>query len=382
MRNKGQILVIAIVFLTVILLTSLTLYSLVAFFARNAQLGLSKEQALHLAEAGVEKAVWSLNFHGESYTGEQATPLGPGEFSVTLNNLGLYSKEVVATGFVPSVEKTVAKKTVKVKVGLGTQEIAFRYAAHIGEGGLDMKSNAEVTGNVHSNGNITGASNTQITGDAHAVGTISSPTPQVTGEKKTGVDPIPFTEIDLEYWKSQANENNDPIIGDYTISTTGDFGPRKIQGNLTISGNNTKVTVKGPVHVTGNFTMNSNTELILDPAFGSLGTVILVEGQITLNSNVKIWPTTASPKGYILLISTATGEAIELNSDILGGIFISTQGTTTLNSNVDIVAVTAYKLVLESNASLVYDVGLAGSQFSSGSGGSWEIVKSSYQIIP
>jgi len=50
-----------------------------------------------------------------------------------------------------------------------------------------------------------------------------------------------------------------------------------------------------------------------------------------------------------------------------------------INSNGTIVAMAANKLVLNSNATLTYDEGLASAQFSGGPGGSWQIRKGSYQ---
>ena len=380
-KEVGQVLVIALIFLMVILITSLSLFSLISFYSRSAQTGLAKEQAFQLAEAGIEKAVWALNT--EPYSGDGPITLGFGEFNVKLTTIDLSTIEVESTGFVPTALAPIAQKKIKVRVSLGTETIAFHYAAQIGEGGVEMQSNAEIFGNVYSNGDITGAANTIIDGDAKAVGTISTPYPQVTGTKETGVAVQPLPDIKVQSWKDKANQNNNPIIGDLTISNSQDLGPRKIEGNLTISGNNTKLTVKGPIHVTGNFIMNSNTELALDPSFGSSGTVIVVDGTITINSNVKIWPTTASPKGYILLVSTAdSSSAIDLNSDISGGLFYSNPGTTVLEANVDVVAITAYKLLLKSNATLKYDLGLASAKFTSGTGGGWQIVKSSYQIMP
>ncbi len=380
-NSQGQIIVIALVILGAVITSSLSLYSLLSFFSRDAQRGLAKEQAFQLAEAGIEAAIWSLNTNGNYPNNGLAVPFGQGEYKVVITNLNISSLSVESTGYIPNAINPIAQRTVKAQFSLGTQNIAFHYAAHIGQGGLILNSNATVYGNVHSNGNIVGNSNSLIDGDAQAVGTISSPYPQVTGTKTPGVAPVAMPDIQIAYWQDQANQNNDPIIGDLNITTDQNLGPRKIDGNLTIS-NNAKVTIMGPVYVTGNLTMNSNTELILSPSFGSNGTVIIVDGQITLNSNAKVKPTPATPKGYILLVSTKTGPAITLNSNITGGLFYSPNGDTVLNANAHVVAVTAYKLILNSNATLTYDLGLASAQFSSGTSGGWEIVKSSYQIKP
>jgi hypothetical protein len=381
MNQKGQILVIALIFLVFIVLTSLTMFGLVGFFWRNATIGLYKEQALNLAEAGVDKAIWQLNELGESYTGEENTQLGNGTFTIKINNISFGIKEIVSTGYVPNAQNPQAKKIVKIKAGSGNSTIAFRYAAQIGDLGLWMYSNARINGNAYSNGLIQGYSNSIIDGDAYAVTTISSPDPTVTGTKHPGAPPESIPEFDEQYWKDAANKNNDPIIGDVTYeSGSNTLGPRKIQGNLTLN-NNASLTLTGPLWVTGNFSMNSNTDLYIDSAFASFGTVLIVDGKIQLNSNSVVHPTSSSPKGYILLASTATGLAIELNSNATGGVYYALNGEAQLNSNSHVVALVAKKLTLNSNAVFDYDLGLASASFSTGPGGGWQLSTSTYRLL-
>lgn len=379
--KKGQIVILVVIFLAALIVTSLSLYSLTSFFIRNTIISLLKEQVFQLAEAGIEDAIWSLNNLGTYPANGSLVNFSNGQYKVTITNLNISSLYVESTGYIPNAISPIAKSTVTAQFSLGTKIIAFHYAAHIGQGGLVINSNSRIYGNVHSNGNILGSSNSLIDGDAQAVGSISSPYPQVTGTKKEGVQEIALPDIDLDYWRNQANQNNDPINNNLTISTNQSLGPRKIQGDLTINGN-TILTVTGPIHVTGNFTMNANSQLILDQSFGSNGTVIVVDGQIILNSNSQVKPTTASPKGYILLVSPFSGDAITLNSNVSGGLFYSTAGNTILNSDSSVTAITAYRLILNSNATLNYDLGLVGAQFSSGSSSGWEIVKPSYQVKP
>lgn len=394
---RGQVLVLVIVFLTVILITTLSIFSLVSFFTRNATLGYFSEQALHLAEAGVDKAIYELNAQGSAYTGEANTVLADGTFTVAVSDVSFGVKEITSTGFIPNSQNSQAKKKIKVRVNTGSQNISFRYAVQIGLGGLEMNSNAEINGNAYSNSSIVGFSNTKINGDATAVTTISSPKPIVTGKRCSSVEtadcpdgqapqPQPMPNFDPNYWKDKADDGGtQSSLTFLSCSPSQKLGPRKIEGNLLLDSNSC-LTLTGPIWVTGNFEMNSNTNLYLDSSFDSLGTVLVVDGKIQINSNTIIHPTGSSPKGYILLASTKTdaaapaGPAIILDSNAAGGVYYALPGTAHSNSNAGIVAIATNKLVLDSNAILNYDLGLQSAQFSSGPGGSWGISSGTYKI--
>lgn len=379
---KGQILVIAIIFLAVVLILSASLFERVAGFLRFGANTTLREQATTLAEAGVEKALWQLNQTTGAYSGEANTALGTtGTFTVTITNKAASLKTITATGHVPDSTNPRAKRTIKVDALIGTEQIAFNYATQTDTGGLEINSNATINGNAYTNGNITGASNSHINGDAFAVGTISSPNPTITGTTNPGAEPKPLPTFDQDYWKNQANINNDPYMGNLEYNAgSHDLGPKKIEGNLTLN-SNAWVTLHGPVHVTGNFSMHSNTRLYLDEAFGSTGTVVVVDGLIQLNSNAQVFSTTANPKGYIILASTKTsGTGIELNSNAKAGILYALSSDLLINSNGNVVALAAKKLIMNSNATLNYDEGLASAQFSGGPGGSWQIKKGTYRF--
>lgn len=382
-NHHGQILVIAIIFLAVVLVLSATLFERVAGFLRFGANTILREQATVLAEAGVERALWQLNQTAGAYSGETNTRLGStGSFTVTITNKTASLKTITATGYVPDTTNAQAKRTIKVDAYIGAEQIAFNYATQTDIGGLEMNSNATINGNAYTNGNIVGTSNSRINGDAFASGTISSPDPTITGTTNPSASPKPLPEFDAQYWKDQANINNDPYIGNLTFNAGSyDLGPKKIQGNLTLN-SNAWLTIHGPIHVTGNFTMNSNTRLYIDESFGSSGTVVVVDGTIQLNSNAEVFATSATPKGYILLASSKSppGNSIELNSNAKAGVLYTLSGNLQINSNAQVVALAANKLLLNSNATLNYDQGLASAQFSGGPGGSWQIKKGTYRF--
>ena len=119
--------------------------------------------------------------------------------------------------------------------------------------------------------------------------------------------------------------------------------------------------------------MNNNANLYLASSFGSLGTVIIVDGSVKLDSNAVIHPTNSNPKGYILILSTKSGEAIELSSNSKAGIIYAVGGEIKVNDNVESVMVAGYKIVLNSNAEINYDSGLQNAYFSGSPSGPWTI---------
>jgi hypothetical protein len=330
--------------------------------------------AQSLCDAGIEKALWELNESGGTYVGETGISFATGSLDIAISGSGDV-RDVYATAYVPAdnpkVERTIRSKIV---VEQSEAEVSFNYAVQVGDGGLTMYSNAKVHGNTYSNGDIQGYGNSRIFNDAYAVGTISSPDPQIDGSTNPGADPMPMPEFDPDFWKEKANDNNDPHVGDYILNSgSHTLGPKKIEGDFTMN-SNSSLTLEGPIHVTGDFTMNSNNDIYLDESFGSAGTVIIVDGVITLNSNANIHTTTADPKGFILLASLdTTDSAIVLNSNATGGVYYAVNGGAQLYSNAEIVAITAQQLTLNANAELFYDSGLASSIFSGGPGGFWTI---------
>lgn len=375
--NHGQMLVIALVVSSVFLILSGAFITFTSREYLNSSLSSRRSQALNIAEAGVEKAIKELN-NNPNYTGTNGSTIAlfGGEFEVAVSGTG-QTRTITATGYVPAKSNYKAKKTVKTNIYVDTQLLSFRYAIQSDTGGVEMKSNSTINGNVYSNGNISGTSNSRIIGDAYATGTISSPNPSVSGTKVAGAPVIPLPVIDLDYWKSEAVKGG-TYEGNYTVSGTAKLGPIKINGNLTINSNST-LTLEGPIYVTGNFTMNSNTNLYLNESFGSNGTILVLDGKFNIASNAAMHTTSATPKGYIMIASTNTADdAIAISSNSSNGICYAPNGGVSLESNAKVTSIAAKKIILDSNATINYDLGLANASFSSGPGGGWVIQKGTW----
>ncbi|MFA6193492.1 MAG: hypothetical protein WC726_01325, partial [Parcubacteria group bacterium] len=78
-NQKGQVIVIGLVFFAIMLLFSGAILVFVSNFLKSERQNISKNQALQLAEAGIEQAVYQLN-QDSDYSGESNQALGNGTF--------------------------------------------------------------------------------------------------------------------------------------------------------------------------------------------------------------------------------------------------------------------------------------------------------------
>ncbi|MCL5783884.1 MAG: hypothetical protein M1142_00815 [Patescibacteria group bacterium] len=174
-NQRGQMVILALVVVGIVLLNTLVVISGSQLFFQNTNYSLETIQALNLAEAGVDKAVASLNATGGSYIGETETALGPGTFSVKVTTPNSSTKFIEATGYIPSKAKAKASRTVKISVSKGVGA-SFNYGVQVGEGGLIMGNSNDIKGSIYSNGNISGGNSNEIDGDAWVAGGVQ-PTP-------------------------------------------------------------------------------------------------------------------------------------------------------------------------------------------------------------
>jgi hypothetical protein len=111
--GSGLITVLVFVSLLVILL-GLLLNKLENEFALGT-VAYHNSQALNLAEAGVEKAIYELNRTNGNYTGEKNTNLGAGKFTVTVKSAqGGY--KITAIGETRSARKYTGKKIITAQI--------------------------------------------------------------------------------------------------------------------------------------------------------------------------------------------------------------------------------------------------------------------------
>ncbi len=161
----GSIFPLTLIALTSILVITITLVSNSFTYKQSSRYSLNNLESTVLAEAGIDKALASLNKAPDTYNGESETTLGNGSYSVTITSAGQGAKQIDATGYIPNKSNPKSSSHVSVKVSQGAG-VSFNYGIQVGEGGLELGGGNVINGSLYSNGNIRATKNNNtITGD-------------------------------------------------------------------------------------------------------------------------------------------------------------------------------------------------------------------------
>lgn len=167
-QQSGQILILGIVIMAILMTLSTSLWGYTILQVKSSRQSVTQSQALQIAEAGIDKAIYELN-SDSSFSGESSISLGGGEFTTSVSSIDSNNKQITATGSVPNSSNPKSQVTVKINVSIDLNSVAFNFGVQVGAGGLQMDNNSKIIGNVYSNGDITGGNGT-ITGDATVAG--------------------------------------------------------------------------------------------------------------------------------------------------------------------------------------------------------------------
>lgn len=168
LSQQGSIFPLTMIALTSILVITVVLISNSFTLKESSRYSLDKLEVVTLAEAGIEKAIASLNVN-PSYNGESETVLGQGSYSVTVTSVDSNNKVVEAVGFIPNKTDPKIKQTIKIQISKG-EGISFPYGLQVGEGGLQMGNASILNGSVYSNGDIRVGNSSAFTGDVWVAG--------------------------------------------------------------------------------------------------------------------------------------------------------------------------------------------------------------------
>lgn len=164
--SRGAALTIAVLFFIIISLAIVlgSVNPVVRDFRTGNELITSK-LSYATAEAGDEDAIYRIK-KGKQISNPEVTALNGGSVSVSVTDTGTGEKQITASGNISNYDRNV--QTI-IDTGVG---VDFAYGAQVGEGGLVMGNNSEITGtgmvagNVYSNGPISGSNGATITGVA------------------------------------------------------------------------------------------------------------------------------------------------------------------------------------------------------------------------
>lgn len=285
-NQKGQVLLLTIVALGVVLFTVLFVVGAAQVYFQNAQYSLDAEKALALAEAGVDKALVSLNSTGGSYNGELETAFGAGSYSVTVTNKDAATKILQATGYIPPK----AKRTVTIQASKGTG-ISFIYGLQVGEGGINMGTGSIFNGSIYSNGTITGGNNATFTGDVWVAGAA-----QATANQES--DCISPNCQDYIFGKEVNGENRQDVAQGFKPSGDGVLNKISLKVKKSGSPSNPIVRIMGDV----NGKPNKNGVL----ATGTLSASLVTETYGFIDVTFDTTPNLESDTTYWIMIHTSS----------------------------------------------------------------------------
>lgn len=434
--NRGSILLLTLVFVGIFVTMSTAFISYLTSYIRSERVAIASAQALVLAEGALDKAVYSIN-QDTSYSGEMATALGEGEFTITISSITALTKRITATAYVPNSENPVATKIIEANISIDDDIISFNYGIQAGDGGFTLANSSSIRGNVFSSGSVIGSGGNYVYGDvissgpnglvygihatssvyAHAIGMAGTPTTvdknayyvtktntTVSGTSfpnspdQTSVD-LPISDEQIAEWEAIA-EAHDTIStcdgnGNYTVTSSITLGPVKIACNLIVKSNSGVLTVAGPIWVTGNITTQTGPTIRIDPALGSENVAIIADnpsnragsGLISVGQST-VFEGSGAAGSFVFLISQnnsaetgGSNVAVSISQGASALVAYAAHGLVNLSQTVSVKEATGYRIALSNSASVTYDTGLPSTVFESGPGGSWEITTGSYAIV-
>lgn len=208
------------------------------------------------------------------------------------------------------------------------------------------------------------------------------------GTAPTAPVPFPISDAQITDWEAVAAAGG-TIAGPYTPTGAITLGPKKIDGNLTIT-NGASLTLAGPVWVNGNVTFSNNATLNVSSSIGASGAIIIADaigntanaGKVTLSNNVIVDGNgNANSLPMIITTNTSSPHAITVANNADSIILYAPYGSVEISNGASANQVTAKELEMENNSTVTYMSGLQNMSFSNGSGGSWAVIPGTYAIV-
>lgn len=181
--------------------------------------------------------------------------------------------------------------------------------------------------------------------------------------------PMSVSDSNIADWKAAALAGG-VTSGNVSISSNQSIGPVKIIGNLTV-GNSKTLTLNGVVWVTGDIDVSNNGLIKLASSYGPNSGMIIADGNISISNNGDLQGSGTSGSHIMALSTSSSGSAITLDNNSGSVILVAPYGTVSLQNNASAKEVTGYKIILNNNATVTYDSGIASTSFSTGPGGAW-----------
>ena len=220
--------------------------------------------------------------------------------------------------------------------------------------------------------------------DGCTYGTLENETEEIPEEQ------LPISSEQITEWKNEGARNycseSECPGGNYTvdINQSREIDSKKIPGNMEIRNNGT-LTVSGVIWVVGNITIKQGGVVKLHPDYGESSGTIVADGKIIVENGAQVYGT--DPLGlngsYLMLLSTnpsqdPTSPAIEAGNKSDSAVFYANEGVIKVKNTANLKEVTSYKLYLEENSIVSYNSGLASAKFTLGPGSPWRVVRGTW----
>jgi Tfp pilus assembly protein PilX len=413
-EEKGFVLVIGMIVMSCLLLLAIPFLYQLSFENKLTNKSYKSSAALSLAEAGVERAIWELNYGDiTTWDGDSSlrtmtissfqTPDGNviGDIEIRVEEPDGDNPVVSSSGRVALVESRVLYKTARVVLEeekykpwingiFGDEELDFSSNSYVDSydsrdgayGGSNMGSEGHVGTNGIEYGCIDLASNARIYGNA-----VSGPESNPENVIITRGNAEIFGEMD-----SLSEENLMPSVplpkallynGDYslggndsdTIDESGVFTSFRLDSNCTVT-----ITADVTLFITGEFSMRSNSQLEI--ADGVRVTIYL-GGSFIQHSNTQINNLSEDPTSLLIMGTDTFNGEMEWNSNsqFWGSVYVP-RADVHFNSNADFYgSISAKSFDCDSNSKIHYDLALAALALD-GADGTPFTVKSWQEVIP
>lgn len=226
-------------------------------------------------------------------------------------------------------------------------------------------------------GTVSGTAQANTINYTHATGNLYCTTG--TGNNKSctaQTDPVyipfPISTENIESWQTEA-EAGGVTSGSVSIGWAGGtLGPRKIEGNLTVSGGGT-LTIDGTVWVTGTITLNGGGRIRLNASYGEDDGVIISDGNVTISGGGQATGSGTSGSYLMILSKSESTSAMAINGGAGAVIAYAPYGTIAISGGASLKEATANRITIDGGSSVTYESGLTNNNFSSGPSSTWNI---------
>lgn len=372
------------------------------------------KQSFSLSEGVTEDLVYRIK-NGINFSDTEVLSVN-GATATATTAIIVDKREVVSVS-----DKNNVIRTTRALLAQG-DGVSFNYGVQSGEGGIHMKNSSSVSGNIYSNGPVTGANSNITSGDVvsagpsglidgvHATGSgyantitdseidtdayyqsISGTTVGGTsfpGSADQATSSLPISDSMIESWEATAQAGgiiNSPCP--YVINSDETLGPVKIECDLEIKGS-PNVTLEGHVWVAGNISIENSADIRISPSIGGASIAMIADNpsdrlessKVEIENSAQFFGS-GSSGSYVLVVSQNNGaengtpdEAIEVENSANGDLLIyAGHGDILLKNSISLKEVTGYQITIVNNAEVVYETGLANLLFTSGPSGGFNI---------